>query len=64
MQMKMLTLIGLAMIAGGCSEKIEAQEAGDAPTMEAVKTAPVDIDPADANVSGDNLKMQSPVGVD
>ena len=62
--MKMLMLIGLAMIAGGCSEKIDAQEAEDPSTIEAVKTAPIDIDSADLKASDDDLKMQSPVGVD
>lgn len=64
MQIKMLTLIGLAMIAGGCSEKIEAQEAGDAPVAKAVEPAPVDADTADTNASGEDLKLQSPVELD
>lgn len=59
----MLSCVPLAITLAGCSEKIEAQESevhGGA-----VSDQPDDATaPDEGEISGDDVKMQSPVGID
>jgi len=66
MRTKILMIIGLASLAGGC-QKIEAQEGQEAdvlaiarPNASAVESA----EPEDAQRSGEDLSLQSPVALD
>ncbi|MCW0199832.1 hypothetical protein [Sphingopyxis sp.] len=63
--MRVITLscVPLALVLAGCSEKIEGQEIENRGGV--VSERPDDgSGPEDGEISGDDVKMQSPVGID
>ena len=59
----MLSCLPLAITLAGCSEKIEAQE-GDVHGGAVSEQPDNAIVPDEGETGGDDLKMQSPVGID